>query len=305
MEQQRVLIYDRIGSNQRNTLLLMAVFVALLAGLSIVIGLVLGLPYPYAPLLIIPFLLFALFSYYSAAGIALGISGARQVTKEQEPELYRKVENLCIGAGLPMPKVYVIEDGSPNAFATGRDPQHAAIAVTRGLLQKLEPSELEGVIAHELSHIGNEDTRIMTIVVVLVGLAALMADLMFRLTFFGAGSRRSNRGKGGGAAVAIIYGLALLGAILAPLAAQAIRFAISRQREYLADASGALLTRNPEGLARALAKISADPDPLEVANKATAHLYINNPLHEHQSFLNNLFSTHPPIQDRIRLLRAM
>jgi len=305
MEQQPVLIYDRIDRNRRNTLLLLVTFVVFLAGLSIAIGIVLGLPFPYAPLLIIPFLLFAIVSYYSSASIALGISSAHQATKEQEPQLYRTVENLCIGAGLPMPKVYVIEDGSPNAFATGRDPDHAAIAVTRGLLQKLEPLELEGVIAHELSHIGNEDIRVMTIVVVLVGIAALMADLMFRLTYFGAGARRSNRGKGGGAAVLIIYAIAIPGAILAPIAAQLIRFAVSRQREYLADASGALLTRSPEGLARALEKIAADPEPLESANKATAHLYINNPLREHQSWLNNLFSTHPPIEDRVRLLRAM
>jgi heat shock protein HtpX len=204
-----------------------------------------------------------------------------------------------------MPKVYVIEDGSPNAFATGRDPDHAAIAVTRGLLQKLDKLELEGVIAHELSHIGNYDTRVMTIVVILVGLAALMADFALRLTLFGAGRRSSNRERGGGAAVVIIYAIALVAVILTPIAAQLIRFAISRQREFLADASGALLTRYPEGLARALEKISADPDPLEVANKATAHLYINNPLHEHKSFLNSLFSTHPPVEERIRLLRAM
>jgi heat shock protein HtpX len=304
-EQQSVLIYDRVDQNRRNTLLLLVGFVALLAGLSIVIGLVIGLPYPYAPLLIIPFLIFALISYYASANVALAISGAREVTKEQEPELYRTVENLCIGAGLPMPKVYVIEDGSPNAFATGRDPKHAAVCVTRGLLQKLEPLELEGVLAHELSHIGNYDIRVMTIVVVLVGLAALMADLLFRLTIFGAGRRSGNRDRGGGAAVVFIYLIAIAAMILTPLIAQIIRFSVSRQREYLADASGALLTRYPEGLASALEKIAADPDPLEVANKATAHLYINNPLREHSSFLNNLFATHPPVQDRIRVLRAM
>jgi heat shock protein HtpX len=300
-----ILIYDRVDRNRRTTFLLLFVFVALLAGASIAMGIVLGLPYPFAPLLIIPFLIIAIVSYYGSSGAALAISQAHEVTKEEEPELYRTVENLCIGAGLPMPKVYVIEDGSPNAFATGRDPDHAAIAVTRGLLQKLDKLELEGVIAHELSHIGNYDTRVMTIVVILVGLTALMADFALRLTFLGAGRRSSNRGRGGGAAVVIIYAIALVAVILTPIAAQLIRFAISRQREFLADASGALLTRYPEGLARALEKISADPDPLEVANKATAHLYINNPLHEHKSFLNNLFSTHPPVEERIRLLRAM
>ena len=303
--QQRVLIYDRIGANRRSTFLLLFVFVALLAGASIAMGIILGLPYPFAPLLIIPFLVIALVSYYSSSRVALAISQAREVTKDEEPELFRTVENLCIGAGLPMPKVYVIEDGSPNAFATGRDPEHAAIAVTRGLLQKLDKLELEGVIAHELSHIGNYDIRVMTIVVVLVGLAALMADFALRLTFYGAGRRSSNRGRSGGAAVVIVYAIALVAVILTPIAAQLIRFAVSRQREFLADASGALLCRNPDALARALEKISADPDPLEVANKATAHLYINDPLHEHQSFLNSLFATHPPIEERVRLLRAM
>jgi heat shock protein HtpX len=303
--EQPTLVYDRIDQNRRDTFFLLLAFVLLVAGVSIALGIVLGLPYPYTPLLIIPFLLFAIFSYYGSSRVALSISQARPATKEEEPELYRIVENLCIGAGLPMPEVYVIEDGSPNAFATGRDPKHAAVCVTRGLLQKLDKLELEGVVAHELSHIGNYDIRIMTIVVVLVGLVALMADLMLRLTFFGAGRRSSNRDRGGGYAVLIIYAIALVGVILAPIAAQLIRFAISRQREYLADSSAALLTRYPEGLARALEKISADPDPLESANKATAHLYINNPLREHASFLNNLFSTHPPIEDRVRLLRAM
>lgn len=305
MAQQPVLVYDRIGQNRRNSFLLMAGFVALVACCSIAIGIVLGMPYPYAPLLIIPFLIFALLGYYSSSRITLAISQAREVTKEEEPELFRTVENLCIGAGLPMPNVYIIEDGSPNAFATGRDPKHAVVCVTRGLLQKLDHLELEGVIAHELSHIGNYDIRIMTIVVVLVGLVALMADFMLRLTLWGAGGRRSNRGRSGGSAALIIYGIALVAIILTPIAAQLLRFSISRQREYLADASAALLTRYPEGLARALEKIAADPDPLEAANKATAHLYINNPLHEHKSFLNKLFSTHPPIQERVRLLRAM
>ena len=303
--QQPVLIYDRVDANRRNTVLLLLVFVALLATTSIAMGILLGLPYPYAPLLIIPFLIVALVSYYSSSRVALAISQAREVSKDDEPELFRTVENLCIGAGLPMPKVYVIEDGSPNALATGRDPDHAAIAVTRGLLKKLDKLELEAVIAHELSHVGNYDIRVMTIVVVLVGLSALMADFALRLTFYGAGRRSSNRGRSGGGAVAIIYAIALLAVILTPIAAQLIRFAVSRQREYLADASGALLCRNPEALARALEKISADPDPLEVANKATAHLYINNPLREHKSFLNGMFATHPPIEERVRLLRAM
>ena len=305
MTQQPVLVYDRIDQNRRNTFFLMLLFVVLVAGFATAIGIVVGLPPQYAAIVAVPVLLFALFSYYSSTRITLAISGARPVIKEDEPELYRTVENLCIGAGLPMPQVYVIEDGAPNAFATGRDPNHAAVVVTRGLLQKMDHQELEGVIAHELSHIGNYDIRIMTIVVVLVGIIALMADLMLRFTIYGAGVRPSNRGRSGGSAALIIYAIAIVGIILTPIAAQLIRLALSRQREYLADASGALLTRYPEGLARALEKIAADPDPLEEANKATAHLYIVNPLHDHKSFLNDLFSTHPPIEKRIALLRAM
>ncbi len=305
LQAEPVLIYDRVDANRRNTVLLLLVFVALLATASIAMGILLGLPYPYAPLLIIPFLIVAMVSYYSSSRVALAISQAREVSKDDEPELFRTVENLCIGAGLPMPKVYVIEDGSPNAFATGRDPEHAAIVVTRGLIKKLDKLELEAVIAHELSHVGNYDIRVMTIVVVLVGLSALMADFALRLTFYGAGRRSSNRGRGGGSAVVIIYAIALIAIILTPIAAQLIRFAVSRQREFLADASGALLCRNPDALARALEKIAADPDPLEVANKATAHLYINNPLREHKSLLNGMFATHPPIKERIKLLRAM
>jgi len=304
-QQQPVLIYDRIDQNRRSTFLLMFLFVLLLGAFATAIGIVVGLPPKYAAIVAVPVLLFALFSYYASTRVTLAISGARPVTKADEPELYRTVENLCIGAGLPMPQVYVIEDGAPNAFATGRDPNHAVVVVTRGLLQKLDDQELQGVIAHELSHIGNYDIRIMTIVVVLAGIIALLADVMLRLTIYGAGARRSNRGRSGGSAAVIIYAIALVAVILTPIAAQLIRFALSRQREYLADASGALLTRYPEGLARALEKISADPDPLEQANKATAHLYIVNPLHDHKSFLNNLFTTHPPIEKRIALLRAM
>jgi heat shock protein HtpX len=215
------------------------------------------------------------------------------------------VENLCIGAGLPMPRVFVVEDSAPNAFATGRDPGSASVAATRGLLDKLDKRELEGVIAHELSHVGNYDVRLMTLLAVGVGLIALVADLMLRFTWYGAGARGSNRGRGGGAAGAIILIVALLFIILAPIVASVMRLAVSRRREYLADASGAMLCRNPDALADALEKISADPEPLETANKGTAHLYICNPLHEHQSFLNNLFSTHPPIAERVRLLRAM
>jgi len=298
-----VLIYDRIASNKRRTWVLMFAFVVLVGGLITFFAWLWGVDLFFTPLVFAGLALYALFAYFASASVTLAVSGAREVTKEQEPELYRIVENLSIGSGLPMPKVYVIEDSAPNAFATGRDPGHAAVAATRGLLDKLEKNELEAVMAHEMSHVGNYDIRVMTIVVVLVGIVALLADVFFRFTLMGAGRRPGNRDKGGAAGLLVV--LALLLALMAPLAAQLIQLAISRQREYLADASGALLCRNPDALARALEKIAADPEPLEVANKATAHLYISNPLKEHGSFLNNLFSTHPPVQDRIRLLRAM
>jgi heat shock protein HtpX len=297
------LIYDRIGTNKRQTWLMLLVFVVVAGVFATIIALAIGLPIAAAPFVIAALAVYAVFSYYASSSVALAVSAAHPVTKEDEPELYRVVENLSIGSGLPMPKVYVIEDGAPNAFATGRDPQHATVTATRGLLNKLDKSELEGVIAHEMSHIGNYDIRVMTITVVLVGLIALLADLFMRWTWFGSGSRSNNRDRGG--ALAILAVVAILMAILAPIAARLIQLAISRQREYLADASGALLCRNPDALARALEKISADPDPLEEANKATAHLYFSNPLHDHNSFMNDLFDTHPPVTERIRLLRAM
>lgn len=297
------LVYDRIGTNKRQTWLMMLLFVIVAGGFATLIAVVIGLPIYAAPIVIAAIALYALFSYYASAGVALAVSSAHEVTKEEEPDLYRVVENLSIGSGLPMPKVYVIEDSAPNAFATGRDPQHAAVTATRGLLNKLDHAELEGVIAHEMSHVGNYDIRVMTITVVLVGIIALLADLFMRWTWFGSGSRSSNRDRGGAFAILAIVAIVL--AILAPIAAQLIQLAISRQREYLADASGALLCRNPDALARALEKISADPEPLEEANKATAHLYFSNPLHDHSSALNNLFDTHPPVAERIRLLRAM
>lgn len=305
---QRVLVYDRIGANKRETWVLLIVFVTLTLGLAWVILAATGFTGDAMPgaLGIAGFVLivYAIFSYYLSTSVVLSIAGAHQVTKEEEWEFVRRVENLCIGAGLPMPKVWVLEDSAPNAFATGRDPDHSHVVVTRGLLDKLEPIELEGVLAHELSHIGNYDIRVMTLVTVLVGMVAMLSDFFLRFTFWGAGARRGSRDKGGGAGLIFLV-VAILGAILAPIIAQALRFAVSRKREYLADASGALLCRNPEALARALEKISSDPEPLEAANKATAHLYISNPLKEHASFLNNMFNTHPPIEERIRLLRSM
>ena len=302
--QEPVLIYDRIAANKRETWLLMFLFIVVLGGMVTAIGYAAGMPLVITPFVFGGLAIYALFSYYASASVALTVSGARQVDVTEEPELYRIVENLSIGSGLPMPKVYVIEDTAPNAFATGRDPKHASVAATRGLIEKLDKNELEAVMAHEMSHVGNYDIRVMTITVVLVGLMALLGDFFLRWTWFGSGRRSSNRDKGGGAAVIILV-VAIVFAIVAPLIGKLIQLAISRKREYLADASGALLCRNPDALARALEKISGDREPLEVANKATAHLYISNPLKEHASLLNNAFSTHPPIEDRVRLLRAM
>jgi heat shock protein HtpX len=302
--QQPILIYDRIDSNRRKTILLMAAFFLVVAGAAIAISVLAGVPLGFSPVIIVFVLVFIAFSYFASGSVALGVSGARQVSENDEKELYRLVENLCIGSGLPMPKVYVIEDGSMNAFATGRDPKHASVAVTRGLMNKLERIELEGVLAHELSHIGNRDTLLMTTVVVLIGTLALLADLGLRLTWFGAGTRGTYRDDNSrGAAILLVAAMVFL--ILSPIIARIISLAVSRQREYLADASGALLTRYPEGLARALEKIRGDTDPLDQATKATEHLYIVNPLLDHQSKLNGLFATHPPIEERIRLLRAM
>jgi heat shock protein HtpX len=244
-------------------------------------------------------------SYYASDKIVLAMSKARPVTKEEFPYLYNVVEGLTIAAGLPPPRCYVIDDTAPNAFATGRNPRNSVIVVTTGLLEKLNRVELEGVVAHEMSHIKNYDVLLQTLTVVMVGVVALLSDWMRRSFWWGGGRRRgSDRGKGSGGA-AIILALALIMAILSPLIAQLIRLAISRKREFLADASGAMLTRYPPGLASALRKISADREPLEAANKATAHLYIVNPLKDIRGPVNRLFSTHPPIEERIAALEKM
>jgi heat shock protein HtpX len=303
--QPGVLIWDRIGANKRNTVFLMIFFVVFATAIVGLIAFALTGVVALVPVVAIGTIIYAIFSYYASAGLTVSISGGHEIQKSDHPLLWNTVENLCIGSGLPMPKVYIIEDSAPNAFATGRDPNHAHVVVTRGLLDKMDKLELEGVIAHELSHIGNYDIRIMTIVVVLVGVIALVSDFALRWTWWGAGSRSSNRDRGGGAVVVILIALAVIAAILAPIVANLIKLAISRQREFLADASAANLTRYPDGLASALEKIANDHEPLEAANKATAHLYIANPLKEHKSMLNGLFQTHPPIEERIRLLRAM
>lgn len=245
-------------------------------------------------------------SYWWSDKMVLAMSDAKPVRFEDNKELYRIVENLCITAGLPTPKIYIINDTAPNAFATGRDPEHAVVAVTVGLLQKLDRSELEGVIAHELSHIGNRDILLATIVTVMVGIIVLLADWFMRWSFFG-GSRRDDSEKDGRIQVFITIA-AIVFAILAPIFAKLMQLAISRKREFAADADGALLTRYPEGLARALEKISADTEPLEVANRATAHLYIASPFEGKKgktSFFKKAFMTHPPVEERIANLRSL
>ena len=299
-------IYDAADSNRRRTILLVAMFIAFIAILGYALG-DLWSGSTTGGLVVLPFAfgvssLSALASYYAGDRVVLSVSHAQPVSEKEEPVLHNVVEALAIGDGLPKPALYVIDDTAPNAFATGRDPQHASIVVTRGLLQKMDRTELEGVLAHEMSHVKNLDTRLMLEVAVLLGMVALLADWILRTMWWG-GGRRDRRDRGGGAGILIVIGLAL--AILAPIIAQLIQLAVSRQREYLADASGALLTRYPAGLANALRKIAADPEPLEVANKATAPLYIANPLHDAPRAFDHLFDTHPPIEERIRRLEAM
>ncbi|EKD84889.1 MAG: hypothetical protein ACD_38C00146G0021 [uncultured bacterium] len=239
-------------------------------------------------------------SYYWSDKIVLGISGAKPVEKKDNPEIYRLVENLCIAAGLPLPKIYILEDTAPNAFATGRDPKHGVICFTTGILQKLNKEELEGVTAHELSHIGNRDTLLMSVVSILVGTIALLSDFFMRSMWYG-GRDRDSKNSG------IFMIIAIVAAILAPIVATLIQLAVSRRRELLADASGVLLTRHPSGLANALQKISSDREPLEAANRGTAHMYIINPLKgsEAKAWLAGLFNTHPPVEVRVKALREM
>lgn len=239
-------------------------------------------------------------SYYWSDKIVLGISGAKPLQKKDNPQIYRMVENLCIAAGLPTPKIYILNDTAPNAFATGRDPKHAVIAFTTGILDKLDKHELEGVTAHELSHVGNRDTLVMTVVSVLVGTIALIADWFMRMLWYG---NRDSDNKSN----TLFMVLAIITAILAPIIATLIQLAVSRKRELLADASGAIMTRYPGALASALVKISHDREPLEAANRGTAHLYIVNPLkgEEAKAWLAGLFNTHPPVEVRVKALREM
>ncbi len=297
-------MYNAIASNKRKTVVLIALFAIVIVLLGWAFGYYFGDPITGIIFAAIVATFMTLFGYFSGDKVSLAVAGAKPVTREEYFDLYNYVENLSITAGIPMPKVYVINDPAPNAFATGRKPETASIAVTTGLLEVLERTELEGVLAHELSHIKNYDIRVMTLVVVLVGTILLLSNWLMRAHFFG--GRRSSSDKGGQAAVILlIVGLVL--AILSPLIAELIKLAVSRSREYLADASASLLTRYPEGLAKALEKIAAIDRPLKKANHATAHLFIANPFDPHHSKrrFSKLFSTHPPIDERIKKLRGL
>jgi heat shock protein HtpX len=299
----RLNIYDAVNANRWRTVALITVFTGILVALGYVVGEVFA---PGGGIAMVPAALglsgvSATASYFAGDKLVLAQSQARELGPDEETQLRNIVETLSIGLGIDPPRIYLIVDTAPNAFATGRDPKHASIAVTRGLIDKLDRTETEGVIAHELSHVVNRDIRVMLLVTVLVGTIALLSDWMFRSFAWGGGRRDRDRGGGGG--IILIIALAL--AILTPIIATLIQLAVSRQREYLADASGALLTRYPPGLASALRKIAEDKEALEVANKATASLYIANPLKDAPRALDGLFDTHPPIAERIRRLEAM
>lgn len=282
----------------------MILFVLFFLTVSYILGRALGYGLSFAGIMLIISGFISFISYYNSDKIVLSISGAKPIDKSGHREFYTTLENLSIASGLPMPKAYVIEDSSLNAFATGRDPKHAAIAATTGLLSKLKSAELEGVIAHELSHIKNFDTRLMGVVAILVGSIAILADVFMRSMWYSRSDGNDRRGN------QIFMLIGIVSAILAPIAATLIQLAVSRRREYLADADGALLTRYPDGLADALAKIAADRTPLKHANTGTAHLYIENPYKSDTkatrgNWFTNIFSTHPPVENRIRILRAM
>lgn len=295
-------LYNAIDSNKRKTWILLIMFSVFAVLLISVLGIYAGLaPEPALLFGFIFAIVYSLISYYFADKVVLSVSGAKEIKKKDAPELYRIIENLAIASGLPTPKIYIIDDDSPNAFATGRDPEHASVAFTTGLLKIMNKQELEGIAAHELSHIKNFDIRIMTIIVVLVGLIVLASSLIFRVGLY---SNRGNR-KDNAGVIILIVGIIL--GILSPIVAQVIKLTISRTREYLADQSSALMTRHPEGLASALTKLRDHSKPLKKATHATAHLYIANPFGNKKeasaSWLNRMFMTHPPINDRIAKLR--
>jgi len=298
---------DRIAANRRNSLLLIAGFLAFVTVFGYVIGYAwLGDPTRALFGLVLAFVVgtvSGLATYYGGDRMVLAASRAKEITHDDAPVLFNVVEEMAIASGSPMPKVYLIEDSAPNAFATGRDPEHASVAVTSGLLEKLNRDELQGVVAHEMSHVGNYDIRYAMLVGILVGTTVLISDFFLRGLWWRGG--RGRQREGGGQIQLIMIVVAIVLAVLAPLFARLLQLSISRQREYLADATAIQLTRNPKGLADALQKISGDQEVLEVANRATAHLYIVNPIKKFEKRAKGLFSTHPPIEERIQILRSL
>ena len=305
----RATFYDQIAANRRNSFLMAALVVALLGLLGFAIGFgVSGDPaggIATTGLAVVLGALAGIGTYFAGDSLVLSVSGAREVDEAAAPQLMNVVRELAIAANVPMPRVYVIDDTAPNAFATGRDPKHASIAITTGLLEKLDREELQGVIAHELSHVRNFDIRFSLIVGVMVGTIAILADFFLRFTFWGGGRGRDRDSGGGGGAQAIIFVLAIVLAVLAPVISRFIQLAVNRQREYLADASAVELSRNPYGLERALAKIAGDAEVLEVANRGTQHMYFTNPIKKFEERSSGLMSTHPAIIDRINRLRQL
>lgn len=294
-------LYTRRSENIRKTWMLFSVFFVVVIGIGWVFAQIYG--NPVILYFAVGFSVFmSVLSYWRSDKIVLAMTHAKPITEKNAPELYRIVENLAITAGLPMPRVYLVPEKAPNAFATGRNPEHAVVAVTEGLLERLDRSELEGVIAHELSHVGNRDILVGTVVVVLVGFISILADIFLRSMFWGSAGRRSGD-SGNAGAVIFLVGIAF--SILAPIAAMLIQLAISRKREFLADTSGALLTRYPEGLASALVKISSDPTPMRSAANTTSHLWLADPFKGKQknSFMHKLFQSHPPVEERVKALR--
>lgn len=298
-------VYEAVEGNKIKSFLVMGFFVVFITGIIWVLQWYFGFGLWMVGFALIITGLMSVGSYWFSDKIVLSMSGARPADRKRDFHLYTVCENLSMAARLPKPRLYVIEDSSPNAFATGRDPQHAVVCATRGLLEKLDRTELEGVISHELSHIGNYDTRLMSIVAILAGVVVVLTDFGMRAMWFG-GRDNDNRDRGGNGLVAVF---AIVLVILAPIISQLIQLAISRRREFLADASGVKLTRFPEGLARALEKIASDPHPLMSANNSTAHLFIENPFKADTKRKSNwfvgLFNTHPPVAERVKALREM
>lgn len=292
-------IYSAISSNKNKTWLIMVFFVLVITTIVYVFSKALGFSLSLVGIAFVFAGITSIGSFYYSDSLVLATTGAKLANKKDYPDYFRAVENLSIASGLPMPKVYVVEDRSPNAFATGRDPKHAVVCATTGLLDMMTDTELEGVIAHELSHVKNYDIRLMGVVAILVGFIAILSDLFIRATFFS--DSDDNKGN------AIFFVIAIILAILSPIAASLIQLAVSRKREYLADASGVLLTRYPEGLASALEKLAADKTAPKVASNATAHLFIENPFDNKKvkNMFTGLFNTHPPLEERIKILRSM